>query len=193
MRANEAGTVLISGGADGVVTTWKVEGTTITRIKDYNLKSPELKSMRSEVTAVCVSSKGDTLAVATRGGEIFEFNQSTGKASVLLRGHFDDELWGLATHPTQPEIYTWGRDAMLAVWDLKTHRQKKHCKLEAGGDAIAFSNNAKYLVLGFLNGTMLVLDENFTAVKKRRDRAGKAIQVIKFTPDDRILAAGGHD
>ena len=82
---------------------------------------------------------------------------------------------------------------MLAVWDLKTRRQKKHCKLESGGDAIAFSNAGKFLVLGFLNGTMLVLDSNFGAVTKRRDRAGKAIQCIKFSPNDEICAAGGHD
>ena len=150
-------------------------------------------SMNPAVTSVCESKTGDTLLVATRGGEIFEFNQTSGKAAVYLRGHFDLELWGLATHPTQPEIYTWGQDAMLAVWDLKTRRQKKHCKLESGGDAIAFSNNAKFLVLGFLNGTMLVLDSNFGAVTKRKDRAGKAIQVIKFSPDDKICAAGGHD
>lgn len=150
-------------------------------------------SMNPGATSVCESKNLETLLVATRGGEIFEFNQKTDKASVYLRGHFDLELWGLATHPTQPEIYTWGRDAMLAVWDLKTRRQKKHCKLESGGDAIAFSNAGKYLVLGFINGTMLVLDSNFGAVTKRRDRAGKAIQCLKFSPNDEICAAGGHD
>lgn len=82
---------------------------------------------------------------------------------------------------------------MLAVWDLKSRRQLKHCKLESGGDAIAFSNDGKYLVLGFVNGTQLALDSNFQALSKRRDRAGKAIQCLKFSPDDRILAAGGHD
>lgn len=40
---------------------------------------------------------------------------------------------------------------------------------------------------------MLVLDSNFGAVTKRKDRAGKAIQCIKFSPNDEICAAGGHD
>lgn len=39
MFANEAGTVLISGGADGIVTTWKVDGVALTKIKDYDLKT----------------------------------------------------------------------------------------------------------------------------------------------------------
>lgn len=92
-----------------------------------------------------------------------------------MRGHFDQELWGLAVHPNQPEVYTWGRDALLAIWDLKTHRQKMNAKLETGGDAIAFSNSGQFLVLGHLNGTMLVLDPKFQPVTKRRDRAGTAI------------------
>jgi hypothetical protein len=64
------------------------------------MKMPELMSMNPGATSVCASKTEDTLLVATRGGEIFEFNQATGKAAVYLRGHFDLELWGLATHPT---------------------------------------------------------------------------------------------
>jgi hypothetical protein len=64
---------------------------------------------------------------------------------------------------------------MLAVWDLPTKRQLKHCKLDSGGDAIAFSNSGKFLALGFQNGTMMCLDDNFQALTKRRDRPGKAI------------------
>lgn len=74
LYTNEAGTILISGGGDGVVSTWTVSGTNITKIKDFNIKAPELMSMNGAVTSVCESKAGDTLLVATRGGEIFEFN-----------------------------------------------------------------------------------------------------------------------
>lgn len=65
--------------------------------------------------------------------------------------------------------------------------------MDTPGDALAFSNNAKYLVIGFINGQFIVLDSNFKPIVKRRDRAGKAIQVIKFSPDDTVCAMGAHD
>ena len=82
---------------------------------------------------------------------------------------------------------------MLGVWDVKQRKQIRYSKLESGGDALAFSPDASQLVLGFLNGSFLVLDSNLKVTIKRRDRPGKAIQVIKFTPDGAICAQGGHD
>jgi len=82
---------------------------------------PKELSMRPQAVSVC-SNKNHKILVGTRGGEIVEFNEQTGVPKVLMRGHFDSELWGLATHPTRPEVYTFGRDAMLGIWDLKTHR-----------------------------------------------------------------------
>jgi microtubule-associated protein-like 6 len=60
--------------------------------------------------------------IATRGGEIFELDKNTNRQHVYMRGHFNDELWGLAVHPSLPQVYTWGRDALLAIWDMKTRR-----------------------------------------------------------------------
>ena len=37
---------------------------------------------------------------------------------VVLRGHYDKELWGLAVHPFKNEYYTVGEDKLLAVWDV---------------------------------------------------------------------------
>ena len=60
--------------------------------------------------------------MGTRGAEIIEFD-SQGNADFLVRGHLNDELWGLALHPKAPIITTWGRDGMLATWDLNEMTQ----------------------------------------------------------------------
>ena len=75
-----------------------------------------------------------------------------------MRSHFDSELWGLAVHPTQPRIYTWGRDAMLGVWDLKNRKQICYTKMDTGGDALAMSPDGSHLAVGFLNGRFMILD-----------------------------------
>jgi hypothetical protein len=48
--------------------------------------------------------------------------------------------------------------------------------LQCGGDVVAFSNAGDLIVLGFLNGTFMVLNNNFDAITKRCDkREGKAV------------------
>ena len=50
--------------------------------------------------------------------------------------------------------------------------------MQCGGDVVAFSNKGDYIVLGFDNGSFLVLDDNFKAITKRcdiRDAISKAI------------------
>lgn len=65
--------------------------------------------------------------------------------------------------------------------------------MDAPGDVLAISSDGKYLVIGFINGAFLVLDQNFKAVCKRHDRKGKAIQTIRFSPNNDVLAVGAHD
>jgi len=47
--------------------------------------------------------------------------------------------------------------------------------------------------MGMINGSFIVLDSALKPVTKRSDRRGKAIQCIKFSPDDSVLAVGAHD
>ena len=159
-------------------------------VRTIALTSPNVGSVHPAVVSVCT--QGDSILVGTRGAEIIEFDLQ-GSADFLVRGHFNDELWGLALHPKAPIITTWGRDGMLATWDLNEMTQLENQKFPIGGDALALSNDGTLIALGFLNGTLKILKEDFSPVVERKDRKGKALQVVKFSPDDSICVTGAHD
>jgi hypothetical protein len=55
--------------------------------------------MMPKVRSVCENATNGMILVGTRGGEIVEFGGP--KPNVLMRSHFEGELWGLATHPVR--------------------------------------------------------------------------------------------
>ena len=145
------GNLLASGGHDGKVIVHQVNGTALQAKQTLDLTSPAILSANPKATSVCIGANNNVL-VGTRGGEIVEFVGD--KATVYMRSHFDSELWGLAVHPTKPEMITYGRDSMLAVWDMNSRRQKIHTKLEGPGDAVAISNSGSIVAVGMINGTL---------------------------------------
>ena len=124
MSTRTASKGLVTGGKDGKVIVWAVsdKGNLIPECK-YDLRAADVKSMNPQVKSVAEHPKTQQVLVGTRGGEIIEFGAPRGeKAKVLLKSHFDQELWGLAAHPDKAEFLTVGRDGVLGVWDIATRR-----------------------------------------------------------------------
>ena len=65
---------------------------------------------------MCESNNGQNVLVGTRGSEIIEF--VNGKSTILMHGHFEGELWGLAISPNSTIYYTVGEENLLAMWDV---------------------------------------------------------------------------
>ena len=66
---------------------------------------------------------GAKVLAGTRGSEIVELEGKNGQ--VLIRGHYDEELWGMCVHNKSPIFFTCGDEGMIASWDLKNHKQIK--------------------------------------------------------------------
>ena len=61
---------------------------------------------------------------------------------------------------------------MLAIWDIKTKKQKQFGKLDCAGNVLAYSHDATKLAIGYTNGTLqvLLLDTKFSVHAMRKDR-----------------------
>ena len=176
---------VITGGIDGFIHVLDIS---LNKIKSIDMKT--LGSLLPKPRSVC-EGKGGKLLIGSRGGEIFEVNGQNSK--VLMKGHYDNELWGLAPHPTRNEYATIGQDGLLAIWDIATRRQKTCTKLEAPGGVVAFSPNGSLLVAGLDNGKIVVLDGVTLAIKDTKQDRTKQISEMKFSPDGQVLAVGAHD
>jgi hypothetical protein len=50
---------------------------------------------------------------------------------------------------------------MLAIWDIATRRQKKFARLDCSGNVLAYTSDGAKLAIGYINGSLTVLDANF--------------------------------
>lgn len=95
------------------------------------------------------------------GGEIIEFggekDRKSGmdlvnaKSEIVLHSHSGGELWGLATHPTNPEIYvTVGDDSTLRVWNVRTDKMVYSVELGWSARSVCFHPSGEILAIGFM-------------------------------------------
>jgi len=137
------------------VIIWQSGPTGLTQAKQFDLKAPEIKSLLPKVRSVCENQATGAVLVGTRGGEIVEFLGP--KPQVLMRSHHTGELWGLATHPQKEEYITVGQDNFMAIWDIKTRKQRRFGKLEQSANVVEYSRSGNQLAIGYINGCVQVL------------------------------------
>ena len=119
LRENNTG--FITGGNDGNILVFDQNYKILNKL---SINVQEIKSLCPKVRSVCENSEGNIL-VGSRASEIIEF--INGKPVVHLRGHYDNELWGLCNHPSSDKYYTAGQDKMLALWDIRKKSIEKVC------------------------------------------------------------------
>ncbi|XP_068177719.1 echinoderm microtubule-associated protein-like 6 isoform X2 [Antennarius striatus] len=188
----------VSGGKDGVVALW--DDMFERCLKTYAVKraalSPTSKGLLLEdnpsIRALTLG-HGRVL-LGTRNGEVLEIDKS-GPMTLLVQGHMEGEVWGLAAHPLLPVCATVSDDRSLRLWELSTnHRMVAVRKLKKGGRCCAFSPDGKALAVGLNDGSFLVVNadtlEDMLTFHHRR----QLIADIRFSPGaGKYLAVASHD
>lgn len=113
------------------------------------------------------------------------------KVKVIHREH-DAAIHALAAHPTQPVIVIGSYSGLLKVWNY----EKKHVMVSRAFDrgnlirCCTYSPNGAYLAVGFVNGTVRVLDSITLQdeVQEPFRYARDAITHIEFSHDSKFLA-----
>uniref|UniRef100_A0AAR2KFA6 HELP domain-containing protein n=1 Tax=Pygocentrus nattereri TaxID=42514 RepID=A0AAR2KFA6_PYGNA len=180
--------LIVTGGKErptkegGAVKLWDQE---MRRCRAFQLETGlPVESVRS----VC-RGKGKIL-VGTKDGEIIEVGEKNAASNTMINGHTQGRIWGLATHPSKDVFISASDDGTIRIWDLADKKLLNKVSLGHPAKCTAFSPNGEMLSIGMENGEFIVLlVSSLTVWGKKRDRS-VAIQDIRFSPDNRLLAVG---
>ncbi|XP_034043528.1 echinoderm microtubule-associated protein-like 6 [Thalassophryne amazonica] len=188
----------VTGGKDGVVALW--DDMFERCLKTYAIKraalSPASKGLLLEdnpsIRAITLG-HGHIL-LGTKNGEILEIDKS-GPMTLLVQGHMEGEIWGLAAHPLLPVCATVSDDRTLRIWELSAnHRMVAVRKLKKGGRCCSFSPDGKALAVGLNDGSFLVVNADTLEDMVTFHHRKELISDIRFSQDTgKYLAVASHD
>lgn len=106
----------VTGGKDGHVKLWSRD---MTPLGDFDVSEAQPVSFKPSVRSVFWDINQNKVLVGTRGSEIYELSCHGGNTMLLHEAHCDNELFALATHPTDPDRFvTGGDDKTVRVWSI---------------------------------------------------------------------------
>uniref|UniRef100_A0A8C9ZJB1 EMAP like 3 n=1 Tax=Sander lucioperca TaxID=283035 RepID=A0A8C9ZJB1_SANLU len=161
----QGGSLLSGGGKDRKIVRWSAD-----LAPERECEIPEKYGAVRTIADV----DGEELLVGTTRNAILRGTFSDGFVAIV-QGHVD-EMWGLATHPSQSIFITCGHDRQVCLWNAEEHKLDWCITLEVGHTHPALNS--------FHSG--------LTVVSESTD-GNEQLSVMRYSPDGSFLAVGSHD
>jgi WD40 repeat protein len=212
---------ILSGGIDGRVCVWFCDsdvkaplmpGPVYDSIKFTMAPSVLEASLQSLSVSVSYSSPDDKhILMGTRGGDVVAIKLNDGslvQRKPIMVGHHQGELWGLAAHPSDSEVFaTSGDDCTVRIW----HTELKSCfavskpgVLKTKSRAICYSpGDGEFLAAGLggiqgrnrdkASGDLVLLDSENLHLLYELSVAKDSISDVSWSFDACMIAVASHD
>ncbi|TNM95484.1 hypothetical protein fugu_016567 [Takifugu bimaculatus] len=183
--------LIVTGGKErpskegGALKLWDQE---LKRCRAFRLETGQIVDC---VRSVC-RGKGKIL-VGTRNAEIIEVGEKNAACNILVNGHMDGPIWGLATHPSRDVFLSAAEDGTIRLWDIPEKKMLNKVNMGHPAHTISYSPEGDMVAIGMKNGEFIILlVASLKIWGKKRDRRSP-IQDIRFSPDSRYLAVGSNE
>uniref|UniRef100_A0A4W6EC82 EMAP like 3 n=1 Tax=Lates calcarifer TaxID=8187 RepID=A0A4W6EC82_LATCA len=178
----QGGALLSGGGKDRKIIRWSAD-----LAPERECEIPEKFGAVRTIADV----DGEELLVGTTRNAVLRGTFSDGFVAIV-QGHVD-EMWGLATHPSQNIFLTCGHDRQVCLWNTEEHKLDWCISLEEYGLCADFCPNGSVVSVGLSTGRWMVLDLLTREVVSESTDGNEQLSVMRYSPDGSFLAVGSHD
>nr|XP_020450574.1 echinoderm microtubule-associated protein-like 3 isoform X1 [Monopterus albus]XP_020450575.1 echinoderm microtubule-associated protein-like 3 isoform X1 [Monopterus albus] len=178
----QGGALLSGGGKDRKIIRWSAD-----LAPERECEIPEKFGAVRTIADV----DGEELLVGTTRNAILRGTFSDGFVAIV-QGHVD-EMWGLATHPSQNIFITCGHDRQVCLWNTEEHKLDWCITLEEYGLCAGFCPNESVVSVGLNTGRWVVLDLLTREMVSESIDGNEQLSVMRYSPDGSFLAVGSHD
>ncbi|WP_439658594.1 nSTAND1 domain-containing NTPase [Lentzea sp. HUAS TT2] len=179
---------LASGGADGTIRVWEVDG------QDRPAEPPlVLRGHVGQVWTPVFSRDGRWLAAGGDDETVTVWDLATGAEPLVLRGGGGD-VAAVAISPSADRIAAASADGVVRLWDRADPRRPVELPLGGGAAlAVAFSADGTQLAAGGAGREVRVWRGDLSDPPVVLRGHESDVEQVAFSPDGLRLASGSHD
>jgi WD40 repeat protein len=205
MNSTSLGTY-ITGGDDGLIKLWESTLEKHQVIDFHQYQSSLSRELKASITSV--HWQDFKFTIGTRSGEIYYGSIETKKSQnqeevvdledgklrirlqVIVNGHSDSQITGVAVSYVAPEIFTIGTNNILMKWDYNTKKCLMIKKLDFPAKLLELSVNNNFLAVGCFNGTVLIVNPVTLDQIHCHNSEKKEITALTFSQSNENLGIG---